>query len=359
MTHPTETASSPAVVGLDVGDRITHLCRLDHDRQVVERHRFPTTREGVLETFGGRPPCRIVIEVGSQSPWLSSLLRSLGHEVQVADARRTAALSKGRRKTDRRDAETLARLLAGMPELLGSIHHREEQAQADLAVIRARDVLVRMRTKCVTHARSTLKVFGLPAPKCSAPAFHRAAREWVPESLLPALEPILDQLAELELQIRRLDKEISKVATKRYPETQRLREVNGVGPITSLAFVLTVEDPSRFKRSRAVGSWLGLCPAVDNSGDREPHLSISKTGNPYLRRLLIQSAQYILGAFGKDCDLRRYGERIGERGGKAGRRRAVVAVARKLGVLLHRLWVGDDAYDPLRNSRSVATPLAS
>jgi transposase len=237
-----------------------------------------------------------------------------------------------------------------MPELLGDVHHRSLDDQADVAVLRARDLCVRMRTKCVQHVRGTLKAFGLRARSCSAKTFHQAAREAVPQDLEPALGPILDQLAELELRIRHFDRQIEQVAHLRYPEAARLRQVCGVGALTSLAFVLTVDDPTRFEKSRTVGSWVGLCPRVLASGDQDPQLSISKTGSSYLRRLLVQSAQYVLGPFGKDSDLRRYGLRLCERGGKAARRRAVVAVARRLAVLLHRLWVSGVPYDALRNT---------
>lgn len=357
MTHPSVTQASCRFFGLDVGDRVTHLCCVDGERVVVERQRFPTSPDGVQKVFASRPPAKIVLEVGSQSPWMSDLLRSLGHEVIIADARRVAELTRAGRKTDRRDAETLARLLQGMPELLGAVHHRGRQGQADLAVIRARDLLVRTRTSMVQHVRGTLKASGLRAPACSAETFHRKARESVPEHLEPALLPILDHLAELEVRIRRFDREIEGIAAKRYPAAARLRQVCGVGPLTSLAFVLSVDDPRRFKKSRTIGSWIGLCPKVQASGDRDPQLSISKTGCSYLRRLLVQSAHYILGPFGKDGDLRRFGLRLCERGGKAAKRRAAVAVARKLAVLLHRLWIGSEPYEPLRNSLRTAAAI--
>jgi len=350
MTHLSVTSPKPLYFGLDVGDRTTHVCCVDPERVVVERLRFPTTPEGVLRVFGNRPPARVVLEVGSQSPWMSDLLRTLGHEVTVADARRVAELTRAGRKTDRRDAETLARLLQGMPELLGAVHHRGRAAQADLALIRARDLLVRTRTSLVLHVRGTLKMFGLRARMCSAQAFHKKARESVPEDLAPALHPLLDQLSELEQRIRHFDREIERIARERHPEAARLRQVCGVGALTSMAFVLTMDDPARFKKSRKVGSWIGLCPKVQASGDRDPQLSISKAGCSYLRRLLVQSAHYILGPFGKDGDLRRFGLRLCERGGKAAKRRAAVAVARKLAVLLHRLWTTAEPYEPLRNS---------
>lgn len=350
MTHPTVTRSSVRFVGLDVGDRKSHLCVVDDERRVVERASFPTTREALTRTFGQRPRCQVVLEAGSQSPWMSSLLRELGHEVRVADPRKVASITHAGRKTDRRDAETLARLLQGMPELLGSVYHRGEQAQADVALLRARDLLVRTRTMLVQHVRSTLKVFGLPQVQATTSTFHRKARAAIPELLAPALEPVLETLKEVEGRIRQLDSTLERAADERHPDTQALRQVNGVGPVVSMAFVLTVDDPGRFAKSRMVGPWVGLCPQVRASGDSDPQLPISKTGNGYLRRLLVQSAHYILGPFGKDCDLKRFGLRLCERGGRAARRRAAVAVARRLAVLLHRLWVSREPYEPLRHA---------
>jgi transposase len=345
-----------AQLGLDVGDRTTHFCALDEQRQVVERGRFDTTPEALRGALGARPATRVVLEAGSQSPWMSGLLRDLGHQVQVADPRRVELIAKGHRKTDRRDAEMLARLASGMPELLGEIHHRSSEKQADVAMLRSRDLLVRVRTKCVQHVRGTCKAFGLRLRSCSAKGFHRAVREALPAALLPALEPILAMLSDLERKVRELEKRLSDLTKERYPVATLLQQVNGVGPITSLAFTLTVADAKRFRRSRDVGSWVGLCPRVRASGDRDPQLSISKTGDGYLRRLLVQSAQYMLGPFGRDSDLRRFGLRLVERGGKGAKRRAVVAVARKLAVLLHRLWVGGELYEPLRNARRLPAP---
>jgi transposase len=129
-----------------------------------------------------------------------------------------------------------------------------------------------------------------------------------------------------------------------------LRQVEGVGPLTALTFVLTLEDPYRFEKSRSVGAYLGLVPASDKSGDRDPQRRISKEGDEMLRKLLVGSAHYILGPFGGDSDLRRHGEKIASRGAKNAKKRAAVAVARKLAVLLHRLWVTGEVYDPLYNA---------
>lgn len=353
----TQTTANPVLstIGLDLGDRTVHLCALDSERQVVVRKKLLTTKEALQVEFGALPRTKVVLEAGPQSLWISVLLRELGHDVLVVDPRRVKLISQGGRKTDRRDAETLARLAAGMPELLGEARHRTLAGQAELSVMRSRDLLVRTRTKWITHVRGILKAFGVRLPAWSAGCFHSKAATVIPETVRPALTPILEILAELQRRIAGYDATIAHLVAERHPEAERLRQVTGVGPITSAAFVLTVGDPTRFRRSRDVGSWVGLCPKKQESGDRDPQLSIAKTGDGFLRRLLVSAAHYILGPFGRDCDLRRFGLRLCERGGGNAKKRAVVAVARKLAVLLHRLWVSGATYEPLRNNKAAAT----
>jgi transposase len=356
MTQTT-AQSTPVTLGLDIGDRNVHFCALDASRTVLARGSFPTTSTALSKRLRQFPGARVVLEAGSQSAWMSRRLRSEGFDVHVVDPRRVQLIAKDPRKTDRRDAETLARLEAGMPELLGTVHHRGEQAQADLSIIRARDLMVRMRTMAVLQVRSLAKGFGVRLPSASTSAFPERVREAVPAMLLAAVEPMLEVVADLSRRIRELGKTLAELARERYPEVAVLQQPDGVGPITATAFVLTIEDPERFTDSRRLGSWLGLCPRSFASGDSNPELSISKAGDNYLRRLLVQSAHYILGPFGKDCDLRRFGQRVAARGGRAAKKRALVAVARKLAILLHRLWRHGLAYDPLHNSdRTAARP---
>ena len=218
-----------------------------------------------------------------------------------------------------------------------------------MAIIRSREALVSCRTQLVNHVRGAVKSFGHRLPKCPARSFHKRAPEHIPEALLPALGPILEQIGSLTERIRDYERQLETISKAHYPETDLLRQVEGIGPLTALAFVLTLEDPYRFERSRSVGAYLGLVPATERSGDRDPQKRISKEGDEMLRRLLVGSAHYILGPFGSDSDLRRHGEKIASRGGKNAKKRAVVATARKLAVLLHSLWVTGALYDPLYN----------
>ena len=260
-----------------------------------------------------------------------------------------AHLRQSKQKTDEIDAENLARLARLDPKLLYPLRHRGEESQAHLALIRSREALVSTRTQLVNHVRGAVKSFGHRLPKCPARSFHKRAAEHIPEALRPALGPILEQIGSLTQRIREYDRKLEAICQEHYPETDLLRQVEGIGALTALTFVLTVEDPHRFEKSRSVGAYLGLVPATEKSGDRDPQKRISKEGDQMLRRLLVGSAHYILGPFGSDSDLRRHGEKIASRGGKNAKKRAAVAVARKLAVLLHRLWVSGELYDPLYN----------
>jgi transposase len=269
----------------------------------------------------------------------------------VANARKLRLIYANKRKTDEIDAENLARLARVDPRLLYPLKQRGEDSQAHMAIIRSRQALVGCRTQLVNHVRGAVKSFGGRLPKGPAVSFHKKAAEHIPEALWPALGPILEQIASLTERIRDYERQLETLSKERYPETDLLRQVEGVGTLTALTFVLTLEDPYRFERNRSVGAYLGLVPARDQSGDRDPQRRISKEGDEMLRRLLVSSAHYILGPFGSDSDLRRHGEKIASRGGKNAKKRAAVAVARKLAVLLHSMWVSAEIYEPLRNAQ--------
>jgi len=337
--------------GLDLGDKYSYLCLIDtQSGEVVEEGRLRTTPEALRRRFASEQPLRIAIETGTHSPWVSRVLEECDHEVVVANARKLRLIYANKRKTDEVDAENLARLARLDPKLLYPIEHRGEDSQAHMAIIRSRQALVGSRTQLVNHVRGAVKSFGARLPKCPAVSFHKRASEHIPEALLPALGPILEQIGSLTERIRDYERKLEAISKERYPETDLLRQVEGIGPLTALTFVLTLEDPYRFAKSRSVGAYLGLVPASEKSGDRDPQRRISKEGDEMLRKLLVGSAHYILGPFGSDSDLRRHGEKIASRGGKNAKKRAVVAVARKLAVLLHRLWITAEVYDPLYNA---------
>ena len=338
--------------GLDLGDRYTHLCLLDTDSgEVLEEGKVRTTPEGFARRFDSAEPFKVALEVGTHSPWVSRLLTDFGHEVVVANPRRTRLIYGEDRKTDKIDAEKLARLARADTELLHAIEHRNEDSQVHLSLIHSREALVPSRTQLINYVRGTAKSLGARLPGGPAKSFHNKVYEHLPAELLESLGPIVETIGSLTEQIKDYDRLIERKAVEEYPETELLRQVPGVGPLTALTFALTLEDPHRFDKSRSVGAYLGLVPGTEQSGQKNPQKGISKAGDEMLRRLLVTSAQYILGPFAKDSDLRRHGRKIAERGGKNAKKRAVVAVARKLSVLLHHLWISGQVYEPLHNTQ--------
>jgi transposase len=325
-------------IGLDLGDRNSWYCVVDEAGRIQREQRVRTTAKALQEAFGAMPRSRIALEIGTHSPWVSRLLSELGHEVIVANARKVRLIGESRKKDDRLDAQTLARLARIDPELLYPVKHRSAQAHADLMMIRARASLVRTRTGLVNTARGLAKSYGERLRGCNVRNMDAEKAEGLSPELQRALEPLLAQTS--------------------YRQVESLKQIKGVGTLIALTFLLTLEDPHRFPKSRDVGGYLGLQPGRRNSGASEPQLHISKEGDPYLRTLLVQGAQHILGPFGIDCDLRRWGLKLAERGGRNGKKRAIVATARKLAVLLHHLWVSGEVYEPLHN-RSRTTVAAA
>ncbi len=346
-------------IGLDLGDRSSWYCLLDEVGEVLQEQKLGTTPKAMREVFGGMPRSRIALETGMHSPWVSRILTELGHEVIVAHARNVRLIGESRKKDDRLDAQTLARLARIDPQLLCPVKHRSAKAQADLTVIRARAGLVRARTALVNTARGLAKSYGERLRGCNVRNMNPEKAEGLSPELQAALQPLLAALESFSERIREYNERIEKLAQESYPQVALLKQIKGVGTLIALTFLLTLEDPQRFSKSRDVGCYLGLQPGRRNSGQSEPQMHISKEGDPYLRTLLVQGAQHILGPFGVDCDLRRWGLKLAERGGRNGKKRAIIATARKLAVLLHHLWVSAEAYEPLHNSNRRAMPAAA
>ena len=356
----TKNFSQPKLtIGLDLGDRNSWYCVLDESGQIQREERIRTNATTLREVFSEMPDSRIALEIGTHSPWISRLLSELGHEVMVANARKVRLIAQSRKKDDRMDAQTLARLARIDPELLYPVKHRSAPAQADLMMIRARAGLVRARTGLVNTARGLAKSYGERLRGCNVRNMNPEKAEELSPELQTALEPLLACIESVSEQIREYNERIEKRAQDSYPQVALLKQIKGVGTLIALTFLLTLEDPHRFRKSRDVGCYLGLQPGRRNSGQSEPQMHISKEGDPYLRTLLVQGAQHILGPFGIDCDLRRCGLKMAERGGKSGKKRAIVSTARKLAVLLHHLWVSGEVYEPLHNSSRTTVAAAA
>ena len=336
-----------SVVGIDVSDKNMKAVGLDSEGEVVWRDTVACRKTAMQTAFGQIEPCLMVLETGSQTGWLSRELTALGHEVVVANARKVQAIWANERKSDWRDAETLARLGRSDRKLLHPVTLRSAAAQADLSVLRARDAAVRARVLLVTTARSLVKGVGERVPACSTEAFARRCREAVSESGRTAIESLLTAIESMTATIREYDRQVETTAKERYATAVTpMSAVPGVGIHTALAYALTIENPKRFQNRRQVGAFLGMTPRRDQSGEIDKQLGITHAGDTMLRRLLVGSAHYILGPFGPDCELRRFGNHLMARGGKSAKKRAVVAVARKLSVLLLRLWQTGEPYEP-------------
>jgi transposase len=360
-------------IGLDLGDRTSHYCVIDAGGEVIVQDQLATTKTGLNSLFGKLGPSRVALEVGTHSPWASRHLAALGHEVIVANPRNVEWITQSRRKNDRLDAEKLARMARVDPKLLSPIRHRGEQAQRDLAVIRTRMVLINARTQMVNSARGQVKSFGQRLASCDCDQVGPELGQELTEEVRQIVEPLLQAAAQLTKQIKALDERIHQM-TERYPEIELLTAIYGVGELTAVTFVLTLDDAGRFGKSREVGPYLGLVAGQHQSGKQERAQRITKEGDHLLRRLLVQCAHCLLKQGAPDSDLRRWGlakmdqqrqqqqQRSGKKGTKVkGKKRVLVAVARRLAVLMHKLWINGEVYEPLyqaersgRGQRAVA-----
>jgi transposase len=345
--------STETVIGMDMSDKKSEICVLDANGEVKKRGKVINTIDGMDSFFSNYPDrskVLIAMETGTHSPWCSCYLTEMGFKVLVGNSRKLRAIWTSTRKTDERDAEMLARIARLDKKLFHPIRHRGKKSQSMLAVIKAREALVKSRTLLINSVRGMLKSMGIAIPKCSTKSFAEKAMEAIPEDYHFGLFEMIDMVAKLSEKIKTYDSKIKTLSDEEFPETKIFSGIAGVGPITALSYILIIEDPAHFRKSRDIGPFLGLIPKKDQSGEMDKQLGITKAGNELLRRLLVQCAQYILGAFGPDCDLRRTGEKIASRGGSGAKKKATIAVARKLGVLMHHLWATGEEYDPLYNT---------
>lgn len=339
-----EQQKKRVTIGLDVGDRRHRFCVLGGSGQVVEEGSVLNERVALSRLVSRYPASLVVMEAGCHSPWLSRYLKQLGWEVIVSNPRKVRAIYEHERKSDRRDALMLARIARMEPALLYPVKHGSEEAQQDLLRIKLRDSLVRARVGVINSIRFTLKSLGYTVPASSSERFHKVIKAALPAALREVIAPSVQVVEELSLRIKILEREIAALAKSKYPQTAWLEQIPGVGPLTALYFVLKIEDPRRFAKVRDVGAFVGLCPRRDQSGESDPQLRISKRGDAYLRRLLVSAAHYILGPFAPASALRQYGLMLAAEGTARARKRAVVAVARKLAVLLLSLWQNERSY---------------
>ena len=341
-----ETVAVMDTIGIDIGDKVSQFCRLDVDGEVADQQRFHTNTESLKKHFAKLPKARIALEASTHSGWMARQLKQYGHEVHVANPRDLAAVTSSKKKSDRNDAEKLARLARADVRLLNAVYVRSLECQLDFIPLQARDGMVRARTMLVNQARSLAKIEGKRLPATITPTFGKRSLARLQGQLRTLLKPLLEQIDTLSAAIKEATKQIEQLLRTKYPEASKLRKTPGVGAITALQFVLTIGSKERFANSRDVGAFLGMTPKRSQSGEHDPKLGISKAGNGALRRLLVQCAHHILGRRGQESALRQWGRKLAERGGANANKRAVVAVARKLSVILHRLWRTGEQWKP-------------
>jgi len=348
-------AEQRLTIGLDLGDHSSRYCILSGSGEVVMQGGLRTSKTGLHALFGKLPASRVALEAGTHSPWVSRQVAELGHEVIVANPRKVALIAQSTHKDDRVDAETLGRLARVDPKLLFPIRHRGEAAQKDLTVLRARARLVAARTALINAVRGLAKPMGERVKVCASEKMGPAIAVGLSAELAELLQPMLKSIQSLTEQIGEYDRQIQELG-KRYPEVELLTPVYGVGTLIGLAYMLTIEDPSRFGGSREVGAYLGLQPKRRESGDSKPQLGISKEGDRMLRSLLVQAAHCMLRRDAPDSDLRRWGRAKLAAGSK--KKKVVIAVARKLAVLLHKLWANGEVYEPLYGHQKMTAAAA-
>lgn len=336
-----------AVIGIDLGDKKSSYCALDAHGSDLGEGLVSTTDHGLRVAFEGKGKMRIAIECGTHSPWVSRLLQELGHEVIVVNPRRLRLIAESNRKNDKADARTLATIAQAAPGLLKQVHHRSERAQLDLATIKARDTVVQARSRMIAAMRGIVKSSGARLTVCSTGAFAKKAFESCPATLRDALTPLLRIVEQLTVEIRNYDRVIERKINDEYPEAASILSIPGVGSLTALTFVLLLDnDPGRFSKSRDLGCYFGLQPKQQDSGKFVSQLGITKAGDQLMRRLAVQCSHFMLGRFGRDSALRRWGLSLCLRGGGNAKKRAVIAVARKLLILMHRLWKSQTTFVP-------------
>lgn len=334
-----------SALGIDLSDRSFNFCFMTAEGGVVAEGKRRLTALYVAEIWAAYPADVVVLEAGTPSAWVTEAFELQGARVVVADPRKLRAVTADVRKSDARDARMLARLGLADEELLAPTYVRASEHRMWMALLKVRDQQVRARVATVLEVRSQVKIAGSRLPGCSTEAFEQC-EALVPTGLAPILAPAFDTLRAINAAIRRLDQQIAEVG-KSSPEVQRLAKVHGVGPVTALAFVAVVGDAARFERTRDVGAYLGMVPRRDQSGVSDPKLRITKAGSGFLRRLLVQCAHFLIGPLAQDCALRRQGLRKLAQLGDGAKKKVIVAIARKLAVLLLSLWKQKATWEPL------------
>jgi transposase len=336
--------------GIDLHSKSSEVAVINEAGKIEEQVRISTTESSLRRWFGGRKPMVICLEAGGQSAWAMRILTSLGHDVVVANPGRVRLIAEATLKNDKVDAITLARLVRADRQLLCPIIHRSAETQRQRGVLRVRRTLMNARTACLNASRGILRSFGYRTPGRKAERLaERLADASIPEEMVSVVAPLVQLALELDEKIAALDEAVETMGHA-YPEVALLRTVPGVGPLVALSFVLCIENPQRFARSRDLAGYLGLRPKMRESASTSHYGGITHQGDIEMRSLLVQAAHGLLRSRA-DSDLKRWANGLAERIGK---NKAVVALARKLAVVMHTMWVRGEPFRPFRKADDLA-----
>lgn len=330
--------------GIDLAVRSSAICIMSSRGAVVMERVVPTDEAGLLAGVAGRARMRCILEASPLAEWAAAVLEGAGHEVIVIDPRKAKGVIASKKKTDKLDARNLARM--GLTGWYTQVHRKSSQARATRTFLQARAGLVQTALAQGSRIRGLLRAHGIKLGPVAESQFASRVKQAAQQQagLWPMLEPLVKVWRQALEGAERMRKQMASQASAESVPRQ-LMTVPGVGPLVASTYVATIDEPRRFRSSRQVPAYLGLVPSVEQSGQREVHGRITREGDGLLRSYLIEAAQVLLTRTRRSCSLKRWGLRLWKKKGLA---KARVAVARKLAILLHRLWITGETFDPAR-----------
>lgn len=328
--------------GLDLGKKSSNYCVRNADRKIIDEGETRNRIDRLTKCFGQLPPMRIVVEASTKSFWIADQLEALGHEVIVVDPNKTKAIGSGRIKHDKLDARVLSELCAA--DLLARVTRPKAKERMERMIMVSRDCLVKSRTRLVTSVRSLLDSEGIDIKSCATDAFVDVVSdisEEIPDVMWNAIEPTLTSIHVLTEQISDCDRRIKETMGKN-EEVKRLKTIPGVGTLVAACYLMAIQDTSRFKSGREVGAYLGLVPSLYQSGKTYRRGKITKHGNKQARWLMCVAANALLRTK-RRSRLKEWGETLV---GRLGRKKAIVAIARKLSSVMWAILKNGTEFEP-------------
>lgn len=343
------------IVGFDLGKRNSQVCVQDENGELLAELRIKTTRDDLTTTFAKFPKAQVLIEASTSSDWVARVLEGIGCDVVVGDPRFSLMYAQTNKKVknDKRDARALAD--ARRLKAFRRAHRKSDAARELSGRIRVRAQLLRMRTKLINLVRAQCEREGVIVPACESKAFDDVVQGIQMEAVLfEVVSPAVVQISSLTKQLDELDKELKAIASA-HSVARLLQTVHGVGPLTALAFIAAVDDPKRFENARELTSYLGLVPGENNSGDskRPPH-AITKTGDSTARSYLVEAAFSHTNRRAPESHLKSWYAKLTK--DKKSKKRAAVAVARRLARVLWAMWRDNKPFDNSRTAPFTPSP---